>query len=226
MPISDQTRADLRARLKRHTDNKLTLAADQDTYLNEAELDVFTEWRKFDPGLFRPARDSVATSASGVLLLDADFSRLEYLQSGSNEEYREIKDMSQVHRGTGFYFTGFDQSANQRQLIVIRNGNPVASTTLYWFNIKQMLMGVGDTVKSALPNEHRKLITFCAAFLYYRDKGTAFIQSKEDWKRDYREALMQAESWYKNTSKSPEYVTSVDPDAGGGGRFASVTQTL
>lgn len=226
MAISDQTRADLRARLKRHTDNKLTATADQDIYLNEAELDVFTDWRKFDPGLFRPVRDSVATDSSGVLLLDADFARLEFLESASGEEYREIKDMSQIRYGTGFYFVGFDQTANKRQLIVVKNGNPVASTTLYWYNIKQMLMGSGDTVKSAIPNEHRKLITFKAAYLYYRDKGTAFITSKEDWKRDYLEALSEAEMWYKNVSKSPEYIQTVDPDGGAGSRFASVTQIL
>lgn len=226
MAIADQTRADLRTKLKYHTDNKLTSQTDQDYYLNAAELDVFTEWRKFDPGLFRPVRDSVATDANGIMLLDADFSRLEYLEDGNGNEYREIKDMSLVRNGTGFYFVGFDQTNNKRQMLVIKSGNPVASTTLYWYNIKQMLMGTGDTVKSAIPNEHRKLITMRAAFLYYRDKGTAFIASKEDWKRDYKEALAEAEQWYKNTSKSPEYVTSVEPDAGGGSSFASVTQVL
>lgn len=225
MAIADQTRADLRTKLKYHTDNKLTSSTDQDYYLNAAELDVFSDWRRFDPGLFRPVRDSVATDANGILLLDANFSRLEYLDNGAGFEYREIKNMADAYRGTGFIFLGFDQTANQRQVKVIRNGNPVASSTLYWYNIAAMLMGSGDTAKSAIPNEHRKLITFRAAFLYYRDKGTAFIQSKEDWKRDYLEALAQAENWYKNTSKSPEYVQSVDPDAGGSG-FASVSEVL
>lgn len=224
MAIADQTRADLRTRLKRHTDNKLSASGDQDIYLNEAELDVFSDWRDFDPGLFRPVRDSVATDSVGVLLFDAVFSRLEFLEDANHVEYRELKDMAQVARGTGFYFVGFDQTNNKRQILVIKNGSPVVSTTLYWYNIAQMLMGSGDTAKSCIPNEHRKLITFRAAFLYYRDKGTAFIQSKEDWKRDYREALAEAKSWYKNVSKSPQFVTSVDPDAGSGSRVVTVQQ--
>lgn len=222
MSISDQTRADLRTKLKYHTDNKLTSSTDQDYYLNAAELDVFSDWRRFDPGLFRPVRDSVATDASGILLFDSTFTRLEYLEDGNGIEYREIQEMSQVRNATGYYFTGFDQSANQRQIKVISSGSPVASTTLYWYNIAQMLMGSGDTAKSAIPNEHRKLITFRAAFLYYRDKGTAFIQSKNDWDNDYSKELAKAEMWYKNVGRSPQFVTSVDPDAGDGGRLLTV----
>lgn len=224
MAIADQTRADLRTKLKYHTDNKLTLQADQDFYLNAAELDVFSDWRSFDPGLFRPVRDSVSTDASGIMLFDSTLTRVEYLEDANGVQFREIQDMADVRNGTGWVGAGFDQTNNQRQIKVIKNGRAVASTTLYWYNIAQMLMGSGDTAKSAIPNEHRKLITFRAAFLYYRDKGTAFIQSKEDWKRDYREALVEAKQWYKNVSKDPQYVKSLDPDAGGGNPFVTVQQ--
>lgn len=187
---------------------------DQDYYLNQAELDVFKEWRKFDPGLFRPVRQSGATDANGILLMDAEFARLEFLEDVSHNPYEEIKDMRSVASSTGFFFAGFDQTNNKRQVKVIRNGNAVASTTLYWYNIEQMLMGALTTAKSAIPNDSRHLITYRAAFLYYQDKGPAFIAAKNTWKQDYLEALSEAYKWYKNVSKSPQFVTSMDPDAG------------
>lgn len=217
MAIADQTRADLRTKLKYHTDNKLTLTADQDYYLNAAELDVFADWRKFDPGLFRPARDSVATDTAGILLLDPEFTRLELLEDVNGREYRKIGDARDIRYATGFIFQGFDATAGKRQLKVYSNGSVVASTTLYWYNIAQMLMGSTDAAKSAIPNDFRKLITFRAAYLYYRDKGTAFITSKEDWKRDYEQELDKAEAWYKNVDRSPQFVQSLDPDAGDAG---------
>lgn len=225
MAVNDRTRADLRTALQYHSDSKLTLAADQDYYLNLAELKVFTDWRKFDPGLFRPVRDSVATDTNGVLLLDANFSRLEYLEDGNGVEYKQLMEMNLIRRGTGYYFIGFDQTNNQRQAKIIKNGTAVASTTFYWYNIVSMLMGTATTAKSAIPNEHRSLITFYAAFLLYRDKGTAFVQSKEDWKHDYKEALAEAESWYRNVGRGVQYAPSMDPDAGAGAQFASVIQS-
>lgn len=225
MAIADRTRADLRTALKLHTDSKLTLTADQDYYLNLAELDVFSDWRRFDPGLFRPVQDSVATDANGILLLDPEFTRLELLETSDGERFTKIDATSDLRYSTGFVFLGFDQSAGKRQLKVVRNGAAVASTTLYWYNIAQMLMGSGDTAKSAIPNDFRKLITFKAAFLYYRDKGTAFITSKEDWKRDYEQELGKASSWYKNPDMSPQFVKSLDPDAGDSGLVLRVTPT-
>lgn len=214
MAIADRTRADLRTALQYHTDSKLTSSTDQDYYLNQAELDVFKEWRKFDPGLFRPVQQSGATDSSGILLLDAEFTRLEFLEDGSHNPYEEVKDMRNVAYATGFFFAGFDQSANKRQVKVIRGGSPLASTTLYWYNIEQMLMGSGGTVKSAIPNECRHLITYRAAFLYYQDKGPAFLAAKNAWREDYLRELSDAYKWYKNVSKSPQFVTSLDPDAG------------
>lgn len=214
MAIAARTRADLRTALQYHTDSKLTSSTDQDYYLNQAELDVFKEWRKFDPGLFRPVRQSGATDANGILLLDAEFTALELLEDGNHVPYEEIKDMRFVSRATGYFFAGFDQTNKKRQIKVLSSGNPVASTTLYWYNIEQMLMGTGTDVQSAIPNEHRHLITYRAAFLYYQDKGPAFINAKQSWKQDFLEALSDAYKWYKNISKSPQFVPSLDPDAG------------
>lgn len=215
MAIAARTRADLRTALKYHTDSKLTSSTDQDYYLNQAELDVFKEWRKFDPGLFRPVQQSGATAAvTGLLSLDTEFTRLEVLTDASNNIYEEIKDMRTVARATGFYFAGFDQTTFKRLVKVLRNGSPVVSTTLYWYNIEQMLMASGDTAQSAIPNEHRHLITNRAAFLYYQDKGPAFLTAKAAWRADFLEALADAYKWYKNISRSPQFVPSMDPDAG------------
>ena len=175
---------------------------------------MFKEWRKFDPGLFRPVRQSASTDSAGILLMDPEFTRLEVLEDGNRRVYDIIPDMRNAAYGTGFFFAGFDQSANKRQVKVILNGSPVVSTTLYWYNIEQMLMGSGDTAKSAIPNDARNLITYRAAFLYYQDKGPAFLTAKQAWKQDYLELLSDAYKWYKNVSKSPQFAPSVDPDAG------------
>lgn len=207
-------RSALRTALTNHTDGKLTNTTDLNTYLNTAELDVFAEWRKFDPGLFRDVRDSVATDADGILLLDKEFSRIELLETASHEEFLPLRDIRLTPGGTGFYFVGFDTTNKKRKIRVIRSGSPVASTTLYWYNIKMIAMASGDTEESAIPDEHRHLITARAAFLYYRDKGPAFLTAKEAWKREFMEGIVAAKEFYRNPSKQPQFIDSVDPDAG------------
>lgn len=209
-------RSALRTALQYHTDGKLTSSTDQDFYLNKAEQDVFADWRKFDPGLFRDVRDSVATDADGIMLLDKEFSRIEFLETSDHKEYLPLTDMRKTPYGTGFYFVGFDTTNNKRKMRVIEGGNPVASTTLYWYNIHSIGMASGTTVESAIPEEHRSLISIRAAFLYYRDKGPAYIVAKDTWKREYAEGIVAAREFYRNPSKQPQYIDSVDPDAGGG----------
>lgn len=212
--MAARDRTALRTALTNHTDGKLTNTTDLDTYLNLGEQDTFAEWRKFDPGLFRDVRDSVATDANGILLFDKEFARLEYLEDVNNVEYLPLRDIRIVARGTGFFFVGFDQTNNKRQIKVISGGSPVASTTLYWYNIHSIAMGSGTTAESAIPDEHRHLITARAAFLYYRDKGPAFLAAKNAWKQEFVEGIITAREWYKNPSKQPQFVDSLDPDAG------------
>lgn len=212
--MAARTRADLRTALTYHTDGKLTATADLNYYLNLAELDVFAEWRKFDPGLFRGVRDSVATDSDGILLFDKEFSRLEYLEDVNHVEYLPIRDVRLMAGATGFLFVGFDQTNNKRQIRVVSGGNPVPSTTLYWYNVRSMVMGSGDTAESAIPDEHRALISIRAAFLYYRDKGPAFMTAKNEWKREFIEGIVTAKEFYRNPSKQPQFIDSVDPDAG------------
>lgn len=216
MAIAAQTRADLRTRLQYHTDSKFTSPTDQDYYLNNAELDVFKDWRKFDPGLFRPARDTVATDSSGILLVDKEFTRMEYLEDENGKEYKMLPDVNAIRNGTGYVFLGFDQTNKKRQIKVLSSGSALNTITLHWYNIAQMLMGTATDAESAIPNDFRSLITLRAAFLYYQDKGTAFLQVKENWLLNYERELAKAVLWYKNVGKGVQFVPSVDPDAGNG----------
>lgn len=216
--MAQRDRSALRTALTNHTDGKLTATADLNTYLNLAELDVFADWRKFDPGLFRDVRDSVQTDTDGILLLDKEFARIEFLETAEHVEYLPLNDVRKTPYGTGFYFVGFDDTNKKRKIRVIQGGSPVASTTLYWYNVRMLAMGSGDTAESAIPDEHRALITIRAAFLYYRDKGPAFITAKNTWKQEYLEGLLAAKEFYRNPSKQPQFIDSVDPDAGGSGQ--------
>lgn len=212
--MANTDRTALRSALTRHTDGKLTNNTDLDFYINKAEVDVFREWRKFDPGAFRGALESVTSDANGIILLEQAFTRLEYLEDTNHRQYYIFTNMSRVPFYTGFYFQGYDQTNNKRQIKVILNGVAVASTVFQWYNIERLAMGAAGNAESAIPEEHRSLISVRAAYLYFRDKGPAFIVAKDDWHTTYKEELNDARKWYENVDKSPQYVDSVEPDTG------------
>ena len=212
--MANTDRTALRTALKYHTDNKLTSSTDQDFYLNKAEQDVFAAWRKFDPGLFRPAIVTVTTSAAGLLSLPQSFTRLEYLEDANHQQYFLITNLANIPYSTGYIFQGFDQATFTRIVKVVLSGAIVASTPLNFYNIASMLMASATTSESAIPEEHRSLISIRAAFLYFRDKGPAFINVKDSWNQEYDKEMAKAKDFYKNVSKDPMFVQSLDPDAG------------
>jgi hypothetical protein len=211
------TRLELRASLQRKTDQKLTASADQDIYLNLAELAVISDWRKFDPGLFRAARDSASTDASGILLLDADFSRLERLEDANKTKYEFIDNVNDIWTATGYYFEGYDSTNFKRQVKVMRAGTALASTTLYWFNIKLIQMGSTSAGQPVIPEEYRDALAMKATELYWRDQGPSFANFANYWAGEYDRMIVKAERWYKNVSTDPSFIESYDPDAGGAG---------
>lgn len=214
--MANTDRTALQTILSYHTDQKLTLTADLNYYLNRAELDVLAEWRKFDPGLYRPAQESASTDTNGIILLEQNFSKLEYLEDGNHFQYRLITDLSLLPYATGYIFLGYDASSNKRQIKVFKNGGVLVSTTLYWYNIERLIMTSSTSSESAIPEEFRHLIADRAAVLYYVDKGPAYIGTMQSWDAFYDKEMMKARMWYQNVTKDPQFVVSYDPDAGGG----------
>lgn len=214
--MANTDRTALRQILQYHSDQKLTNSTDQDYYLNRAELDVFAEWRKFDPGLFRPSQEVVSTDINGILLLPQSFARLEYIEDANRFQYHLITDLSRLTYATGYIFQGYDQSTNKRQLKVFLNGGVLASTSLQWYNIERLIMGAGTSAESAIPEEHRHLIADRAAALYYQDKGPAYIVALQTWDNYYDKEMQKARNWYQSVSKEPQFIDSLDPDAGYG----------
>lgn len=209
-------RSDLRAQLQRMTSGQLTDSGDQDLYLNQAELEVISDWRRFDPGLFRPGKQTGTTSSVGILKLEALFAGLERMEDGSQNEYIKMRgpqDIQNVLRG--YLVEGFDETTYQRTVKVFESGTPLNAGTVYYYPVVNEVMASGASGISPLPEEYRTLIAMRASHLYYRDQGPPFASFKEMWRQEYENLMAKAETWYRNLAKSETYAESDDPDAGG-----------
>lgn len=213
------TRSTLRSSLQRKTDGRLTNSTDQDTYLNLGELYIIRRWMTFDPGRFRDAQASGSTSASGILTLDTDTTRLERLEDANKAKYPLISIDDRWDK-TGYYIAGYDTTNKKSQLQIMKNGAVLASTTMYWYDIGLLQMGTQTTDEPAVPEEYRDTIATAAAYLYFRDQGPPFAETSRFWKGEMLDDLAEAKLMYKNYSKDPQYIPSNDPDAGGA-RFIS-----
>jgi hypothetical protein len=208
------TRSELRRALKYHTGGKLTSPADQDYYINRAELEVFGDWRQFDSELFQSAAQEVTTDADGIALMPASFSRMMFLYDSDEKEIGYIGHPRHTPRGTGFMFQGFDQTTNQRKVLILKGGNPEASVTYSFYDIEALLMGALDSAQSAVPNEHRHCIALKAAHLYFRDQGPPFQVTADTWHQNYLLEISKARTWYRTIHQSLEVVESASTDAG------------
>ncbi len=213
------TRSNLRTQLQNMSSGQLTVSQDQDFYLNLAELEVIGDWRKFDPGLFRAARTQGTTDSNGLLKVTAGFSKLERLEDANKVQYAFIDDLSEVWNKTGYYFQGYNTTDNVRTIQVMKNGAPLASGTLYYFDIRLTQMASGSTAEPVIPDEYRTMIAMKAAHLYFRDQGPPFATFATFWATEYERKRQNAEEWYKNVTSDPQYITSSDPDSGLGSRF-------
>lgn len=213
------TRSNLRTQLQNMSSNQLTVQADQDFYLNLAELEVIGDWRKFDPGLFRAARTAGTTDAAGVMKVTAGFSKLERLEDANKVQYAFIDDLSQVWNKTGYYFQGYNTTDNVRTIQVMKNGAPLASASLFYFDIRLAQMASGDSAQPVFPDEYRTMIAMKGAHLYFRDQGPPFASFATFWATEYERKRANAEDWYKNVTSDPQYIESSDPDSGAGSRY-------
>lgn len=212
------TRSTLRASLQRKSDNQLTVAADQDLYLDLADRQSQRDWAQFDPSILRYSRDSAATDADGILLMDANFFRLERLEKSDETKLPLIK-IEDRYNSTGYYFAGWGNSNTQRQLQVMESGSALASTTLYFFAQKLSEMGSGTSAEPVIPEEYRDILAVKAAELYFQDQGPPFINVALHWEGVYNRKLEEAKRAYRTLDDEPVWSDSIDPDAGGGQGF-------
>lgn len=226
MPVVPTTRAEHRNSLKYKTSQKVTDNTTLDYYIDKAEIEVLAEFIHFHPGLMRAARDSGATDASGILLMDQGFAGIERLEDANDLHFPLIDTPADRRRRTGYFFAGFDPTTKKPQLQVMKDGAVHASTTLYWWNLKLVSMASGATDVSAVPDGYKECIDYLAAKKYWEDQGSSMQDSQARyWAREYEALLNKARSFWGNPTKDPEWTESVDPDAGefGGGMVHRVS---
>lgn len=213
------TRTILRTSLQYKTDGRLTASADQDYYLNLAELRVIGDWVMFDDDIFAVARQSAATDANGILLVPATFMDLFMLEDVNKTPYPRI-ELQERWSASGWYPAGYDASNKKRKLQIMRNGAVEASKTLYFYDSELLQMGSGTDAEPVFPEEYRDLIALKAAQLFYEDQGNAFDQAALTREQRYLRLLANAKKMYRSIGRGPRYAPTNDPDAGNnlGGR--------
>lgn len=218
------TRAEHRTSLQYKTWQKLTVAADQDYYIDKAELEAIAAWLEFDPGLQQRTRQSDATDSSGILLVPKGFSKLLRLEDADKNKYSYIDSMDDVWDVDGYFFAGFDATNNKRKIQVMKNGSTLASTTLYWFDVTIVQMGTGSTTESCIPYGYKELIDYKAAQKYWEDQGSSMKKEAREWEVKFNALLAQAKGYFGHPTTDPEFVENLDTDAGEGGQvFTHVT---
>jgi hypothetical protein len=196
-----------------------------DYYLDSAEPEVLTDWVQFHEGLQARVRQNGTTDANGILLMDQGFSKLLRLEDGNEAKYDFIDTMDNRHSKTGYFFAGFDSTNAKQQIMVVKNGDPLASTTLYWWDVTIALMAAAAGSYSALPAGFQNCLDYWAAKKYWEDQGPSMKKEADHWKGEYNTLLVKGRELYSNPTKDPEFVESFDEDAGEYGVDIRVTSS-
>jgi hypothetical protein len=219
---SATTRTVLRSSLQRKTDGQLTTAADQDLYLDLADLYIARRWMTFDPGRFRDARASDTTnSTTGILTLGIDTTRIERVEDANKVKYPLI-DIEDRWNKTGYYPTTYDVTNKKTQIQIMKNGAVHANATMYWFDLGLVQMGDQAGDAPSIPEEFRDTIATVATWFYFRDQGPPFLETSRGWKSEALDDLSEAKQVYRTFAHDPKFMASNSPDAGGSFRIGHV----
>lgn len=210
------TRSSLRTSLQYKTDGRLTASADQDYYLNLAELRVIGDWAMFDEDIFAKGRQSAVTDSDGILLVPSTFMELFMIEDGDKRPYPRI-ELQERWNASGWYPAGYDTTNKKRKLQIMLNGAVAGSKTLYFYDSELVQMGSNGTDEPAFPEEYRDLVALKAAQLFYEDQGNAFDQAALVREQRYLRLLANAKKSYRNLGRGPRFAPTSDPDAGLGG---------
>lgn len=216
------TRTELRALLQSLTDQQVTVAADQDLWLNRGEKHVIRRFMRFFPGLFRSARTEGTTDANGYLSLDVNVERIERIEDDSTppRKYELIDDINDRNHATGYYVAPYDTTNKKIRLLILRNGEPVVSEVMAWYDLALIQMGSGTDAEPVIPEQWRDTIATAAAYLFFRSQGPSLSQTAQYWKGEFLDEIAEAQAFYRRFHKETQFIGSSDPDAGGrrGGR--------
>lgn len=210
--MAKATRADLRTSLQYKTDGALTVAADQDYYLDAGELELLPLWFDFDPDIFAIARQSVTTDANGIALLPVNWLDLLRIEDVNQNKYDNL-EIDQRQYSTGYYAAGYDITSGKRKLQLINHGAVLASTAVYFYDRERALMASGTTAEPVYPLEFRDLIAYRGAQLYFEDQGPSFFTAAEARRVMFERRLADARKMYDRPNASPQFVQTFDPDA-------------
>lgn len=213
--MAKATRSDLRTSLQLKTDGALTLTTDQDYYLDAGELELLPLWFDIDPHIFAIARQSVTTDSNGIALLPVDWLDLLRIEDANQNKYENL-EIDQRQYSSGYYSAGYDIASGKRKLQMISAGNPLADTTVYFYDRERVLMGTGGSDKPVYPLEFRDLIAYKAAQLYLEDQGPSFYDAAEKRRVMFERRLADARKMYDRPNASPQFAQTLDPDANNG----------
>lgn len=212
-------RTALRASLQRKTDGQLTNSTDQDVYLNLADRQVQMDWVQFDQTILIPStRTSGTTDANGVLLLTANTVEVQRIENSNKVAYQLI-DINDRWTKSGYYYAGMGNSNTQRQVVIVENGTPLASATVYFYVMVLSLMGSGTSAEPVIPEEFRDMIATRSTKLWNEDQGETFLAVADKWEQKYQRDLEKARRAYRRIDDQPIFARSTDPDAGGNGTY-------
>ena len=215
MAPETRNRTWMRTRLQYMTSQQLTDTTDLDYYINQGETEAISDWMTFHQALFREPRKSVTTDANGIFTFDAEFTMILRLETDAEFKYWLLDDADELRFGTGYFFIGADTSTGGRKVQVVKDGDPVASATLYVYDIEDVYMLTRATFSTIIPYSYRDIVPMKAAELYFRDQGGPFQVIADEKGRHYTQRLAKAEDKYKHISRDPHYMQNTsDPDAG------------
>lgn len=213
MPVP-YLRSDHRTALQTNTYGKVTAPADQDYFINEAETKVLGDVMTFFPGIGQQTRTSGATDSNGILLVTQGFQRFQRLEDAQKVKYKYIEPIDRVWMSAGWIFAGFDQTSKKQKLQVFYNNDIKALTTFYWWQITLVPMAAGDDDVSAVPDGYKDLINFKATQKYYASLGSSMAPEMAKWEKLYQTELSNAKIALASPQSDPEWIQSVDVDAG------------
>jgi hypothetical protein len=214
--MAKATRADLRTSLRYKTDGGLTVAADQDYYLDAGEMELLPLWYEFDPDLFAKVKQTASTDVNGILLLPTDWLDLMRLEDANQYKYENI-ELDQESYATGYRAAGYDVTTGKRKLQIVKAGSPLASTALSFYTRERVLMGAQTTDTPIYPLEFRDLIAYRAAQLYFEDQGPSFYDAAEKRRLMFERRVLDAKRLYERPNLTPQFAQTVNFEAQGGG---------
>src|SRR3990167_967466 len=167
--------------------------------LNLGYRQMQLDFRRFAPDLFRGARQSLTSDASGYIYLPTTVYEVEgiWLQSNTDQELEKI-DKRQMYQLTGWYHDGVNTTAGgdvQKRKIMLRNNGAVYASTAVYVEVTYEyadLSAVADPPYPFTGKGYQNMLTEIQTFFYYMEQGKEHAKDAEKHWNVYQHFLKEA----------------------------------